>query len=382
MIDSGPLWGEICDAIYEEDVATATKLLQQHPELIPANNAGVGTWLHIAASCNNLAMVDMLLSLGCDINAESANKPPIVPISEAIRKDNPAMLKALLDRGANPNHESRLLIGAIAGNKQHSLEMVKILDQYGADLHKIWFDKFGAAPVNALSTAIAWGKQDVVEYLQARGCVLPPATDEAPPPAPQDLNDEVRAFFTEHFGPVQKTALLEIVPTEPSVAIEFIPPSPGRKYVTLFTTGLSSYPMQVPAGKEKYSRAELFIQLPPTWKYRLYEDPIWGWPHHWLRTMAQYPEDQNTWFGGPALVVNVNEPVIPNTDFTHMLLFAERQMTSRAGDTIWMYRLTPLYREEAELEQREDLATLFNAFDRESVPFVVDLHRKNVALSS
>jgi hypothetical protein len=37
------------------------------------------------------------------------------------------------------------------------------------------------------------------------------------------LKDEILAYCTEQFGPVCKPALIEIVPTEPSIQIRVIP---------------------------------------------------------------------------------------------------------------------------------------------------------------
>lgn len=42
--------------------------------------------------------------------------------------------------------------------------------------------------------------------------------------------------------------------------------------------------------------------------------------------------------------------------------------------------MTPLYTEERNLEIREGIPALLNAFDRHDVPLVVNMNRKNVAV--
>jgi len=293
-------------------------------------------------------------------------------------KENPVMMKVLLQHGADPNL-GRIIISTITGSSPHSLEMVKLLDEYGVDLHRTLVNEYTGEPMNALSTAIDWGNDDVVEYLRSKGCVLPEGL--AVPQATletESLNDEIVAYFSEHFGPPRLQSLIEIVPTQPSIAVHVIPASEERKHLTLFTTGMSSQPMQAPTGEEDYQRAELFIQLPGDWPYQEISDPNHGWPIHWLRSMAKYPHEHQTWLGGPVTVVaneDPPEPLAPNMPFTSMLMLAERRFVSHSGETIQLYRLFPLYSEEQELELNEGIAALMQAFDKMSIPFVVDTER-------
>jgi len=54
-------------------------------------------------------------------------------------------------------------------------------------------------------------------------------------------------------------------------------------------------------------------------------------------------------------------------------------MTSK-GEHLRFYRLVPRFTEERDLEIRQGLAPLMNAFDKESTPFIVDVRRKNVGV--
>jgi len=386
---------ELIEAVESSDLDRMKSLLLQHPEFVH-HDYGMGTWLHFAAREKSVAMIEMLIGLGCDPNAEIDNSSRDTPLFCAIAKDDPATVEALLKHGADANKEHQgHVLTAVTGSKKNSLTMIKLLEQYGADLHRVFpFD--GGRKVNALSMAMDWGKEDVAEYLRSKGCVLPEESQEVvtatsvdeddvvDAEAVPESSDEVIAYFQEHFGPVDPVAQIEIVPSGPPISIHVIPPSKERNHITLFTTGMSDQPMDVPDTDEgrELQYAELFIQLPGDWKYRELGDPNYGWPFYWLRSMAQYPHVNNTWLGGAVtLVANGDppQPLAPNTKFTTIMLMAERDFTSRAGHKVYLYRLVPLYTEERQLEIDEDLPTLMRALDRHSIPFIVDLNRPSVA---
>jgi len=385
----------IWEAVEQGDCGRVRELFAEHPDQLAYSSYGAGSWMHIAASAGQVAVIDVLLELGCDVNVQTINSSRNTALFDALHKDDPATVAALLERGADPHH-GRPVITAITGPNRHSLELVKLLEQYGADLHRVFPFGEDDGKVNALSMAMDWGKEDVVEYLQSKGCVLPEESEEVvtatavdeddivDAEAVHELSDEVIAYFREHFGPVDQVAQIEIVPSGPPIAIHVIPSSKERNHITLFTTGMSAQPMNVPDTDEgrELQYAELFIQLPGDWKYRELGDPNYGWPFYWLRSMAQYPHVHNTWLGGAvALIANGDppQPLAPNTNFTTIMLMAERDFTSRAGHKIHFYRLVPLYTNERQLEIDEDLPTLMRAFDRCSTPFIVDLDRPSVA---
>ncbi len=175
---------------------------------------------------------------------------------------------------------------------------------------------------------------------------------------------------------------IEIVPTGLPISIHCIPASEQHPFVTLFTTGMSSVPMNVPEGEEDYALAEIYVQLPADWKVREYDDPRWGWPQRWLRNMARYPSDNDTWLGGPvSLVANGDPaaPIAPNAKFTAVMLFADQSTSTSDGQTIRLYRMMPLYTEEYQLEIDKGIGALLRAFDKYDISTVVDVNRKNVA---
>jgi hypothetical protein len=384
------------EAVYAGRVEEVEKLMIAHPALATWRRSG--TLLHRAATRDSIEMVDLLLRFGISVDAEEGDDDCGTPLLKAINVDKSEMVRYLLSRGANPNYKTcRFLIRAITGTKRNSLVIVKLLDASGADLNRVFRNDHTGHAMNALSTAIDWGKKDVEEYLRSRGCTLP---DSATATAQSDVVDAevitapskadiaheyVFNYFKQHFGQPEKLSLIEIVPSGIPITIHCIPATRDRSVVTMFTTGMADVPMTVPAGMENYSRAELFIQLPADWKVRELGDPNWSWPQHWLRSMAQYPAHHQTWLGGPVTLVANDDPprpIAPNCKFTTMLLMAERHLKLPDGAVIQFYRMFPLYTEERQLEIQQGLPALMNALDRASIPFIVDLNRRNVGLKA
>ena len=73
------------------------------------------------------------------------------------------------------------------------------------------------------------------------------------------------------------------------------------------------------------------------------------------------------------------QPLAPNTKFTTLVLLADQSLTVD-DHKVWLYRMTPLYTEERQLEIDEGVPALLNAFDAHDIPMIVDMTRKNVAM--
>ncbi len=368
---------QIYAGIRSGDLALVRNLLQSHPS---ARQTGVtpASWLHHAAACGHIEVAAMLLELEFDINAYRLPET-CTPLSDAITFNQLEMARYLLSRGADPNI-GRILIGAINSRSEElAFEFVKLLVEYGIDVNRGF--PFGGddGPVfNGLTWAIANENQEIANYLRSVGAVEVDISSGQPDSTP--LSDEVVAYFSEEFGEVRPVSLTEIVPSGLPIAIHVIPPTEARESTTLFTTGMSSQPMTVPTGGEDYRLAELFIELPGQWPltHEALADPRWRWPIHWLRSIARYPHEQQTWLGGLATILSNGdppEPLAPELPFTAILAVTQHDFVNRAGDKLQLYRLMPIYTEERELEAAQGVAALFQAFDRAGTPFVVDLNR-------
>ena len=116
------------------------------------------------------------------------------------------------------------------------------------------------------------------------------------------MKSDIIQHMERHFGPVHEQALIEIVPTL-NVAVNVILPTDMQDSIVLFTTGMSDHAQSVPEGHEEYRYTELFIRLPGGWPMddEALNDPNNFWPFEWLRRIAAYPHQNETWLPGSIL---------------------------------------------------------------------------------
>ncbi|MFN5274343.1 MAG: suppressor of fused domain protein [Planctomycetota bacterium] len=338
------------------------------------------TWIKEPARSGDLEMVKAMLDLGFDINALSG-KEQSSALGIAVSNGHYELAEFLLKKGANPNL-SRPMIGALnQDSTKKKLAFVKLLVDNGCDVNRI-YDLYG--DITKGFTALDWTKDpEVVAYLKSKGAkkAVELKGESTKPATTTNVLEEVIQYFRDNFGAVDQRSIVEIVPTGFPVTVHAVRPNSNRNHLTLFTTGLSSKRMNVPSELANYALAELFIQLPADWKYET-SQAQWQWPVEWLRRIAQYPHDNNTMLGGPVTIIANDDPpkpLGPNTNFTSLLLIAEKSFQRTDGETVQVYRVVPIYTDERELEIREGAPALMRAFDRHDVPFIVDLDRPSVA---
>lgn len=398
--EENPINQAIDAAIDAEDLSTVQRLLAEHAEALRVYMVSE-TWLHCAARKDNVELMKYFLDAGIDVDVPSRGTwgPPIM---SAIHYGSPKGVRFLLERGANPNG-NRALIGAINNDDpQVSLEILKLLVEHGADINRVFpwgeDEKLHFTP---LSWAAFSGKHEIAEYLRSQGATMPPGQTD---PGPPTIDDQVVAYFAGKLGPVQPQSLQEIVPTGLPIAIHVVPPSEGRNHITLFTTGMSHQPMTVPSGSEQLQYAELAVNLPADWPLpglpksrsvfgwlKKSKEPDEAairrslWPFQWLRTIARYPHDSQTWLGGAAVIFSNGEPpepLAPGIPFTSWLLMNADHVECSGGQDVQFYQLVPLYTEERDLEKAEGVPELLRRLDRNNISWVIDPHRPNVATLS
>lgn len=167
---------ELEQAVCEGNVEAARAIFAKHPDYVHRPYDNYDSWLNMATACSHTSMVELLLKLGCDPNVGIQGSPHETPLWTALGQDNDEIVRILLSHGADPNSH-KIVIAAITGVKQNSLAMVKLLEKHGADLHRDFINELTNQPMNALSTAIDWGKDDVAEYLRSKGAVMPSASN-------------------------------------------------------------------------------------------------------------------------------------------------------------------------------------------------------------
>jgi ankyrin repeat protein len=160
----------VAKAIRSRDVSRLNELFQADPALAHRRYGSI-SWLHIAAQECTPEVALALIAHGCDVNAEQEVSSRSTPLFGALIANNLEMVRLLLEHGADPNR-GRLVITAITGTKE-SLQFVKLLESYGANLNCVYENELTGTTMNALSTAVDWGKADVAAYLRSRGCIPP-----------------------------------------------------------------------------------------------------------------------------------------------------------------------------------------------------------------
>ncbi|MFO0998828.1 MAG: suppressor of fused domain protein [Planctomycetaceae bacterium] len=379
--------------ILDGNAEAAADAFKKNPDLVSDKNAGYQPWICHAVPKGNKVVVEAVIAAGCNINATADNGCDSA-ITSAITHGHFDLVPLLLERGCDPNL-ARGILAAIQGDTR-KLEMTKLLVEAGARINEP-YTLYGDP--DDLFTALEFAEPfpEVSEYLRSKGAktiadlraegkIPMPKGQKAKPAGPSkkaSVPEQAISWFSEHMGPVQEAALTEIVPSDLPITIHVIPASEDRPFVTLFTSGMSAKRMKTPRRSESYQFAELFIQLPKGWKYTDLNDPYWNWPITWLRKIARHPHENRTWLGGEVTIIADADPPRPFANgipFTSMLLMAEFSTMTSKGEHLRFYRLIPLFTEERDLEIKQGLAPLMNAFDRESTPFIVDVHRKNVAV--
>jgi hypothetical protein len=162
------------------------------------------------------------------------------------------------------------------------------------------------------------------------------------------------------------------------IDIHVINPTHSRNYYKLVTSGMSDLPMHVPDGAKHLQYAELMLCLPPNWPLTnaALEDPNNYWPMRWLRLLARFPHQYETWFGVGHTIPNGN-PAQPLSDQTSLcgMIFAKpalfkdqfAQLTVNAQKTIHFLSVIPVYQSEIALKLDNGANALFERFAANNV---------------
>lgn len=380
------MWIPLAIAIRDADVEGAVKVIKRHPDIVDLPQRSTTTWMQEAAARGDIHLAKAMLDAGCKLNVTNQEPDKSTPLETAIRENNVEMTRLFLERGADPNL-GKPMVSAIGRTNVVGDEILKLLLRHGADVNRHYDSELPEYAFTVLDRAqteeirqvlLQHGAKTSAELCAEKG--HSPANDSETTAV--DVRQEIITHFEQSIVPASKKSLIQIVPTGVPIGIHFIPPKDNRKHLTLFTNGLSSEPMNAPVGAEEYRYAELFIELPGDWKIKEVKDMRWAWPLYWLRKMAQYPHNADTWLGGPVtLMANDDppQPLWPGSKFTTLLLFAESSFQRSDGNTVQLYRLIPLYTSEREYELKHGLKRFMQALDKNEVPFIVDIDRKPFA---
>lgn len=198
--------------------------------------------------------------------------------------------------------------------------------------------------------------------------------------------EEISDHIEKHVGEIHMV-FHELISDKVHIDIYWVKPTEERPFHTLVTSGMSDRPMTTPDGVEDVDFAELSICLPEDWQVSQedFKDEKNYWPVRWLKYLARFPHEYDTWLGFGHTIPNGDpaEPFAGNTKLNTMLLlpsivFSEefRQLKAKNKD-INFYTLIPLYTEEVELKMKKGVDALFDGFDSVGVTDILDINRQS-----
>jgi len=200
----------------------------------------------------------------------------------------------------------------------------------------------------------------------------------------EEISDHIENFI----GKID-TVFHEIVSDQVHVDIHWVKPTKERPFHTLITSGMSDKPMSTPEDVENANFAELSICLPEEWNISEedFEDEKNYWPIRWLKYMARFPHDYDTWLGWGHTLPNGDpaEPFAENTKLNTILLLPtivfgeEFHQLKLKEKSINFLTLIPLYNEEVELKMKNGVEALFDGFDEYGITDILDVDRPNTA---
>ncbi len=230
-----------------------------------------------------------------------------------------------------------------------------------------------------------------------------PPTEEFIPAIGDSENIEAITRHIENYIGPPDTVLHEIISDRVHIDVHVVKPTFRRNFYTLITSGMSDLPMNAPPQLPSAQFAELLICLPPNWILPLEGDAVTGsgngstasaaeseenyWPIRWLKILAKFPHEYNTWLGDGHTLPNGDPPsgFAPNTKLCCMMLkpptkFASglHTLKTKEGKLINFYALVPLYLDEVNLKLNKSSEDLHARLKSAGVTELLDINRKSV----
>ncbi|AMV24067.1 Suppressor of fused protein (SUFU) [Gemmata sp. SH-PL17] len=373
-----PLRTRFFDMLWQRDDAGIRQLLINNPAFL--NDPECRADLMIAASTRREEshLVELLFGVGVELDISPPNNPINRPVNAAASTNRWLILEWLVKHGAHINYEVEgrephcfpLAPAILAGR----LDVVQLLVEAGAVL-----DVCDRANNTPLSWAIAYGKTEIADYLRSKGAVESEQARNYRQPPPMT---PVFRYMEERCGSIIPLGWQPVFPGSASVTVHTVL---HEDFAGAFTDGMSSRPMVVPSGMERYRFAELAMPLgeywpdhPAAWKEEKY-----SWAVQWLLRLAEYPFEAGLWLGQPYSIVANGDSPAPLSAYTLMtcwLLLVDKSpltgFTRPNGDDVVFYTVLPIYTAERDFERRYGLRALLELFAKNNVSPYLDPHRK------
>lgn len=273
---NAPLVREIYTHIEKGDVDFIQAQLSTHPELLEPPRFDLVSYpglLHHAAQNNQIAVCQLLVELGIDINLPTVGSGNTTALALAAKNGHVQVIRWLLEAGADvegsPLSVTSPLITAVTFGQK---EAVELLLNYRADVNRL-HAKFNRT---ALDLARSWGFSAIAELLEAQGAV---SAVEKDPNEESIPGSSIVDFVNDTAGCVLSEKVVR-QPEGTDMTLRICCIGDKNDYKLLFTLGLFT---QKP-------RTELFICLPGNWripKSGFEVDSPWMFPHGVLTALAK-----------------------------------------------------------------------------------------------
>ncbi|WP_226556212.1 suppressor of fused domain protein [Priestia aryabhattai] len=372
---------EIRRAIKKGDIEKVVELIEFNPERLNMMTP-FGTWLHVAASRGELAIVKKLIELGANVNVLGGVYGGGA-LNEAASAGHIDIVRYLLSCGADMDvrdPERNPLFGAVSNG--HAA-IAELLIESGIDTN-VTYSGESMREVDALTFAKEQGQKEIVKLLESQGPLSTGVTTTNH--NDQDRHAEILNHMTKHFGPVENTISETVLGSRVSVTIHIIPPSMNKGFVTLVTTGMSDEPMGYSDEERTCKYAELLFKLPSSWTVEKdnMQDQNHYWPFGWLRKVAHIPHLYDGWLEEGVILPNGEppQPFASNTKLSCVVLTRPQESglsnVHTRHENIKMYTLVPIYEEERNLALRKGYEYLLERMSEKGISDVLDIHRINV----
>jgi hypothetical protein len=216
---------------------------------------------------------------------------------------------------------------------------------------------------------------------QERECTPPHYGEEG-------WSEKIAEHVEQFYGPVE-SVFHEVISDLIHVDVYWIKPTPEQNFHTLFTTGMSFLPMNTPKELPERRYAELMAFLPPDWliSEEAFQDPDNYWPVYWLKMLARFPHQYDSWLADAHTMPNGDPPeplsgktnqdgiillppIMVSADFHGLRMDEERVVN--------FYAIVPLYPEEMAFKLKHGVEALLDRFDKHGINELIDLNRTNV----
>lgn len=196
--------------------------------------------------------------------------------------------------------------------------------------------------------------------------------------------EEIDAHFARLYPERETSVFHEIVSDTVHIDLNIMAPTKEEPFYVVYTTGMSALPMHLPEELEKdYSHlkyGELQLHLPEEWLVgnEAFKDNKNYWPFRLLKELARFPHKYNSYLGYGHTIPNSADyiPYAENTDLSGVILalFGEDEsctVTTSDDETIMLYSVIPLYKEEMDYKLEAGMDALF--YELEDLQFNLQL---------